>query len=1341
MKFGKKALSVIICLIMVFGTVAISGNDFAEFINLMKIKVFAEDNSNYNKQFTVNFYYSKNGDLYKSFTLSYGSIISEVGVPQIDGKKFVGWDRVVPATMPDYDLDFYATWVSLNEYSVGDIIYYGNYPQTDVTDSLGSILNSQSGTWLSYNYYSGTGWADGHMTASDYMRYKDVTYNGNKYRGVTFDSYRPYATEITSSSFDTHQVDNGYTTGNVYWFKYDPVKWRVLDPASGLVMCNSAIDSQAYNNYILYADSICWGDSGKTYYANNYAKSSIRQWLNNDFYNTAFSDEQKLNIKTTTLNNYCYDTLVGNSEYEEYDAPSTNDKVFLLSYDQAINSGYGFNSQDAFDDTARRLQGSDYAKCQGLYVYNSRKSEFDGNSSWWLRSPGIESDDACYVQYVGNADNPLNNVSYTTNGVVPALELQILKSDISTDNIGSDETTIFLSKDVYEYNTGEEFAISGELYSPNGTNDITLEWTLSDSDGLSLNLPASMQNTDANHIIFSVLATGTEEGNYTITVTTSNGASSTRKVVISAIHAEGFDPESTSGIYQINGRLINYGVTTNTTTGHSYVGTVNINDKWYNVKKDILNENKASQLKGKNVICNFDENTKEIIAISKCREISDLQLIDIANIKGCKRVNVTIANEYRWVHGKVYKYGGTMPVVTIPFQMTIYNSIPSEYFDLSESCKKDSAFNLEISDLKVNGISNCGGIKIYNNSFPTTVRLGESVCLNGEIFLPADFWLGYEDNEKIISAVYEIIFSSGNKTGGTIQTVVTNKDPKVVTENKNTKLTDAANKLKRTPTNAISLNGLSEIGFKQEQIKYIEKLVLVELSLYTIPGESLEEYVNKKIMEKIFGAKSDVGIKNGKLTIVIPTRYQDRNIQVDIVCDITNYTLMKRTFGSFTNITYHAYNLKKNGKREKYAFKENGFAGLAVSANVEEFAKAATDIAMEEIKSASKTALNGYEEVERIIFGDTALQILNAAGYKSVLDLGWKLYVNACKELTYKCPVDIYVYDKDGVLCGAIVNDVVTLDNSDDVDLDVQNAEKIVTLWEDGYYVKTLSNCAGTLNITIKEKSYINGNIRTLTFENLPLEIGTIYKQGCGTDYYDDSEAYAVELLNGETIQATTDTLCMEALAQYTATYNANGGDVTVSSETVHEGEYVILPTSTREGYSFLGWSMDNDNTSDYDSGSALEMTDNVTLYAVWQKNENPDNPGNPDNPYHTNPTLNAKLKVPSNVEVEYASTVTITAKATEVPQGYYVALYDGNTLLKKGNNTEVSYTFPGEFKEAKNITVKIIDDDENVQKDGNDKELSASFEVKAKSGFFAKLIAFFKRLFKTLPKVTVEPK
>lgn len=87
------------------------------------------------------------------------------------------------------------------------------------------------------------------MKPGDWMKYADFTYNGTKYRAVTFSQYRPYWTDNSTSS-GTNQDYNGYTTNNIYYFKYEPLKWRVLDPSTGLVLCESIIDSQAYSNTI-----------------------------------------------------------------------------------------------------------------------------------------------------------------------------------------------------------------------------------------------------------------------------------------------------------------------------------------------------------------------------------------------------------------------------------------------------------------------------------------------------------------------------------------------------------------------------------------------------------------------------------------------------------------------------------------------------------------------------------------------------------------------------------------------------------------------------------------------------------------------------------------------------------------------------------------------------------------------------------------------------------------------------------------------------------------------------------------------------------------------------------
>ena len=174
-----------------------------------------------------------------------------------------------------YDLFFDKMY---QQNSVGDIIEFGSYPQSKVTDSVTvSRLDGATKKWESYGYYSGTGsWYDGNMKSSDYMQYADITYGGNKYRAVTFSEYRPYYTGDKSSSSNSNQITNGYYTDNVYYFKYEPLKWRVLDASTGLVVCDSAIDSQAYNNYIIKSNGEYYGDSGKNHYASDWENSSLK---------------------------------------------------------------------------------------------------------------------------------------------------------------------------------------------------------------------------------------------------------------------------------------------------------------------------------------------------------------------------------------------------------------------------------------------------------------------------------------------------------------------------------------------------------------------------------------------------------------------------------------------------------------------------------------------------------------------------------------------------------------------------------------------------------------------------------------------------------------------------------------------------------------------------------------------------------------------------------------------------------------------------------------------------------------------------------------------------------
>ena len=329
----------------------------------------------------------------------------------------------------------------------GEYIYFGSYPQTLVTNAtFNTILTAEAGelptsensqNWTSYGYYING------VNSTDFMWYIDLSYNGEKYRGVYFTSYRPYTTTTSSSADNSYQDNNGYTTSSVYWFKYEPIKWRILSEEGGeaLILCEMIIDSQDYYYYqggngttrsrtavANYNDDYYVGNAStvsRSVYDNNYQYSAIRKWLNETFYSTAFSDLQKALIQTYTVKNDAASTTdTGNNimKATSYVCANTQDKVFLLSAYEVTNSANGFRSYTTYD-TARQKKNTDYAKCQG--VWTSTDSTYAGNGSWRLRSPNFF--DSNYASSVGSdgVTNYANIVNYSNIGVVPALKIRL----------------------------------------------------------------------------------------------------------------------------------------------------------------------------------------------------------------------------------------------------------------------------------------------------------------------------------------------------------------------------------------------------------------------------------------------------------------------------------------------------------------------------------------------------------------------------------------------------------------------------------------------------------------------------------------------------------------------------------------------------------------------------------------------------------------------------------------------------------------------------------------------------------------------------------------------------
>ncbi len=93
--------------------------------------------------------------------------------------------------------------------------------------------------------------------------------------------------------------------------------------------------------------------------------------------------------------------------------------------------------------------------------------------------------------------------------------------------------------------------------------------------------------------------------------------------------------------------------------------------------------------------------------------------------------------------------------------------------------------------------------------------------------------------------------------------------------------------------------------------------------------------------------------------------------------------------------------------------------------------------------------------------------------------------------------------------------------------------------------------------------------------------------------------------------KVSTDTVFDEAATLYarwlkncTATFNTQGGSA-IDSQTVTSGAVLTKPADpTRSGYTFQGWYTDEACTAEYDFDTPV--TDDLTLYAKWEKNAEP---------------------------------------------------------------------------------------------------------------------------------------
>ena len=172
--------------------------------------------------------------------------------------------------------------------------------------------------------------------------------------------------------FGAYEQDNNVDKGK------EEIEWMVLDVKDGkaLLVSKYALDCYPYNI---------------TYEAVQWESCDLRNWLNENFFETAFSAGEQSIISPNN---------------------ATQDNVLLLNADQA---NHYFAT-----DAERGCYATAYAVGNGASV-----SSFSDHCWWWLRSSGTDQAVATVVRSDGSIGTYKNNVNDGANAVRPALWIDL----------------------------------------------------------------------------------------------------------------------------------------------------------------------------------------------------------------------------------------------------------------------------------------------------------------------------------------------------------------------------------------------------------------------------------------------------------------------------------------------------------------------------------------------------------------------------------------------------------------------------------------------------------------------------------------------------------------------------------------------------------------------------------------------------------------------------------------------------------------------------------------------------------------------------------------------------
>lgn len=341
-------------------------------------------------------------------------------------------------------------------------------------------------------------------------------------------------------------------------------------------------------------------------------------------------------------------------------------------------------------------------------------------------------------------------------------------------------------------------------------------------------------------------------------------------------------------------------------------------------------------------------------------------------------------------------------------------------------------------------------------------------------------------------------------------------------------------------------DGISELIGNSNKEKMLKEIlsysIIRDMACFKLKGD---KSVSDEFLEKVFQITEQSNMignlfKEGHIAeqINIDTQnYGNQTIMFDVKYDVGGFNTDNPQYG-IGWISYKVVGDKKNIKKVPKELQQSYSKSMITYADTQSFFDSASKCLLASVRKYYDSAIGDVDALAEYVLDDTSKKVLSElnwgwgtaesiskgeikkqkrfANYK---DAVWYIFTEPTKNTVVngrvRCPVDIYLYNGQDELCGAIVNDEVVFAN-EGIELWVDGNEKRFQFLGDEYHIKYIGTDLGTMNCTINRfEDDITNPVRVIELYNIPLEKDSTYYQYIPENAYTNNSMYMLSKVDG----------------------------------------------------------------------------------------------------------------------------------------------------------------------------------------------------------------------------------